>query len=121
MDQTTPQNVDDYIAAFPAEVQEILQKIRQIIREAAPEAQETIKYKMPTYVLGGNLVFFAAHKKHVSVYPRPAGDEAFHKEAAVYESGQGTYQFPYNQPIPYELIRKIVQFRVAETTAGAEV
>lgn len=115
MDQTTPQNVDEYIAAFPPEVQEILRKIRETIREAAPKAQETIKYQMPTYVLNGNLVFFAAHKKHVSVYPRPAGDEAFHKEAAVYESGKGTYQFPYKQPIPYDLISKIVKFRVTET------
>ena len=114
-----PTTIDEYIAAFPAEVQEILQKIRQTIRQAAPEAKETIKYRMPTFTLNGNLVFFAAFKKHIGFYPIPTGIEAFQEELSAYEMGKGSVQFPIDQPIPYDLISRIVQFRVQENLRKA--
>ncbi len=119
-DQPAPQTIDEYIAGFPDDVQQILQQIRQTIREAAPDAQETISYQMPTFTLHGNLVHFAAFKKHIGFYPVPSGIEAFKEELAGYVGGKGSVQFPLNQPMPYDLIRRIVTFRVAETLARAE-
>jgi len=116
-DQTAPQTIDEYIAGFPPEVQAILQKIRLTIRKAAPGAEETIKYQMPTFTLHGNLVYFAAFKKHIGFYPIPTGIEKFKKELAPYEQGKGSVQFPLDQPMPYNLITKIVKFRVQENTA----
>jgi uncharacterized protein YdhG (YjbR/CyaY superfamily) len=118
--QPAPQTIDEYIAAFPDDVQQILQQIRQTIREAAPDAQEAISYQMPTFKLHGNLVHFAAYKKHIGFYPAPAGIEAFKDELAPYASSKGAVQFPLDQPMPYDLIRRIVTFRVAETLARAE-
>jgi uncharacterized protein YdhG (YjbR/CyaY superfamily) len=118
-DQTAPSTIDEYIAGFPPEVQEILEKIRLTIRKAAPNAEETIKYQMPTFTLKGNLVHFAAFKKHIGFYPVPTGIEKFKKELAVYESGKGSVQFPLDKPIPYSLISKIVKFRVKENLAKA--
>ncbi len=115
--QTPPQSIDDYIAAFPKDVQAILQKIRATIHDAAPGAQETIKYQMPTFVLNGNLVYFAAFKNHIGFYPIPTGIERFQKELAPYKQGKGSVQFPLDKPIPYNLIRKIVTFRVKENLA----
>ena len=113
---TAPKDIDDYIAGFPEDVQEIMQKIRTTIKKAAPKAEETISYKMPTFNLNGHyLVYFAAYKKHIGMYPVPAGDEAFNQEIEAYQSGKGTLQFPLDQPIPYKLIRKIVKFRVKES------
>jgi len=112
--QTSPKNIDDYIASFPVEVQEILQKLRQIIRETAPEAEEAIKYQMPTFVLKGNLVHFAAYKKHIGFYPTPSGIEKFKEELSVYKGAKGSVQFPLDQPVPYELVEEIVMFRVRE-------
>ena len=113
---TAPKDIDDYIAGFPEDVQEIMQKIRTTIKKAAPKAEETISYKMPTFNLNGHyLVYFAAYKKHVGMYPVPAGDAAFNQEIEAYQSGKGTLQFPLDKPIPYKLIRKIVKFRVKES------
>ena len=117
--QTAPQTIDEYIAGFPPDVQDVLQKIRMTIHEAAPEAQEKISYQMPTFFLKGNLVHFAAFKEHIGFYPVPTGIEKFKKELSVYKQGKGSVQFPLNQPMPYELITKIVKFRVKENLAAA--
>jgi uncharacterized protein YdhG (YjbR/CyaY superfamily) len=113
-DPTAPTTIDEYILGFPPHIQEILQKIRQIIRAAAPQAQETINYQMPTFTLEGNLVHFAAYQNHIGFYPIPSGIEAFKDELSAYKSGKGSAQFPLDQPIPYDLIRRIVEFRVKE-------
>ncbi|HLO15378.1 MAG TPA: DUF1801 domain-containing protein [Anaerolineales bacterium] len=118
-DQTAPKNIDEYIAGFPEDTQKILEKIRLTIKKAAPEAEEAIKYRMPTFTLKGNLVHFAAFKNHIGFYPVPTGIEKFKKELSIYESGKGSVQFPLNQPIPYDLITKIVKFRVKENLAKA--
>ena len=119
-DQTTPRTIDEYIAGFPQDIQEILEKIRMTIREAAPEAEETIKYRIPTFTLKGNLVHFAAFKKHIGFYPEPTGMEAFKDELSVYEGAKGSVQFPLDQPIPYDLISRIVKFRVKENLERAK-
>jgi uncharacterized protein YdhG (YjbR/CyaY superfamily) len=118
-DRTAPTNIDEYIAGFPKDVQEILEKIRMTIRKAAPGAEETIKYQMPTFTLKGNLVHFAAFKKHIGFYPVPTGIEAFKDELAVYKGGKGSVQFPLDQPIPFDLISRIVKFRVQENLEKA--
>jgi uncharacterized protein YdhG (YjbR/CyaY superfamily) len=118
--QTNPITIDGYIAGFSPDVQEILQKIRATIRKAAPQAEETISYQMPTFVLHGNLVHFAAFKNHIGFYPVPTGIEAFKKELSAYETGKGSVQFPLDKPIPYGLISKIVKFRVKENLAKAD-
>lgn len=117
---TTPQTIDEYIALFPPATQEILEKVRQLIKEVAPAAQETIKYQIPTFVLHGNLISFGAYKTHIGLYPTPNGLDSFAQELAPYRSGKGTAQFPLDQPIPYDLIRKITAFRVAENEAKAQ-
>jgi uncharacterized protein YdhG (YjbR/CyaY superfamily) len=109
------QTIDEYIRNFPAEVQIILRKMRQTIREAAPEATEAISYRMPTFKLAGaNLVHFAAHTRHLGFYPTPAGIKAFKDELSHFESAKGSVQFPFNKVIPFELVRRIVLFRVEE-------
>ncbi len=118
-DQTAPKTIDEYIAGFPPDVQAILQKVRTTIRKAAPGAEEAIKYRMPTFVLNGNLVHFAAFKNHIGFYPVPTGIEAFKKELSVYEQGRGSVQFPLDKPIPYALISRIVKFRVKENLGKA--
>jgi uncharacterized protein YdhG (YjbR/CyaY superfamily) len=115
--QKAPQNIDEYIAGFPLDVQGILEKIRMTIRKAAPQAEETIKYQIPTFTLNGNLVHFAAFKKHIGFYPTPTGTEKFKKELAVYESAKGSIKFPLDRPMPFGLISKIVKFRVRENLA----
>src|SRR6266540_3831855 len=117
--QTTPQNIDEYIAGFPSDIQEILEKIRMTIREAAPDAEEAIKYQMPTFTLKGNLVHFAAFKNHIGFYPAPRGIEQFQRELSVYQGGRGSVRFPLDQPIPLALISKIVKFRVKTTAEKA--
>ena len=109
--------IDEYIKTFPEDVQIILEKIRQTIRKAAPEAVEAISYQMPTFKLNGNLVHFAAFKDHIGFYPIPSGIEAFKEELSPYIRGKGTVQFPLDKPIPYELVEKIVIFRVKENLA----
>jgi len=110
-------NIDDYIAGFPKNIREKLQAIRATIQKAAPEAKEAIKYAMPTFVLNGNLVHFAAFTHHIGFYPAPTGIAEFSKELSAYKGGKGSVQFPLDQPIPLTLIRKIVQFRVKKNTA----
>jgi uncharacterized protein YdhG (YjbR/CyaY superfamily) len=109
-----PGTIDEYISGFPQEIQAILQKIRKTIKEAAPEAQEAISYQMPTFKLKGNLVHFAAFTNHIGFYPVPSGIEKFKTELSIYKQGKGSVQFPLDKPIPYDLIRKIVEFRVIE-------
>ena len=112
--------MDEYIAGFPNDVQEILEKIRMTIRKAAPDAEEIISYQMPTFTLKGKyLVYFAAYKKHIGFFPAPIGNAGFKEDLAVYESGKGTLKFPFEKPIPFELISKIVEFRVKENLARA--
>ena len=117
--QPAPKTIDGYIAGFPRDVQATLEKIRRTIRKAAPDAEETIKYQMPTFTLKGNLVHFAAFKKHIGFYPVPTGIEAFKKELSVYEGGKGSVQFPLDKPIPFDLIGRIVKFRAKENLAKA--
>lgn len=116
MNASTPTTdpVDDYIAAFPADVQSILQQIRATIRAAAPDAQEMIKYNMPAYVLDGFLVSFAAYKKHIGIYPAPDGDEEFNARLVPYRAERSTVRLPLNKPIPYDLVTDIVSLRVAQ-------
>lgn len=111
-DQTTPKSIDEYIAGFPKDIQEILERIRATIREAAPEAEEAIKYQIPTFTLNGNLVHFAAFKNHIGFYPAPAGIEEFKEELSAYKGAKGSVQFPLDKPIPFDLIGRIVRFRV---------
>jgi uncharacterized protein YdhG (YjbR/CyaY superfamily) len=117
--QSSSPKIDEYIAGFPEEVQEILEKIRTTIRKAAPNAEETINYGIPTFTLKGNLVHFAGFKKHIGFYPTPTGIERFKKELSVYEGAKGSVQFPLDKPIPYGLISKIVKFRVKENLERA--
>jgi uncharacterized protein YdhG (YjbR/CyaY superfamily) len=107
-------DIDGYIANFPGEIQEILQQIRSTIRDAAPEAREDIRYGIPTFRQRGNLVHFAAYDTHIGFYPTPSGIEAFKDELSVFDLGKGTIRFPLNNPIPFDLIKKIVEFRVKE-------
>ena len=108
------ETIDDYINTFPEDVQLILQGLRRTIREAAPQAREAISYQMPTFKLNGNLVHFAAYKNHIGFYPAPSGIEAFKDDLAPYRFSKGAIQFPIDQPIPHDLVSKIVQFRVTE-------
>jgi uncharacterized protein YdhG (YjbR/CyaY superfamily) len=110
--RSSTNEIDQYISSFPGEVQIILEQIRTAIRQAAPDAEETIKYAMPTYVLEGNLVHFAGYKNHIGFYPAPSGIEAFKKELSVYKGAKGSVQFPLNKPMPLDLITRIVKFRV---------
>jgi uncharacterized protein YdhG (YjbR/CyaY superfamily) len=103
--------IDEYIAGFPAEVQEILQRVRSTIREAAPDAEEVISYRMPAFKQGGILVYIGAFKSHIGLYP-PVSDPELQRESARYAGEKGNLRFPYAEPIPYELIRRIVRQRV---------
>ncbi len=115
INKSVPRNIDAYIAGFPNDVQEILEKIRQTIRKAAPDAEETISYLIPTFTLKGKyLVYFAAYKKHIGLYPAPRGSEKFKKELSRYEGGKGTVRFPLDKPIPLALITRIVKFRIKQ-------
>jgi uncharacterized protein YdhG (YjbR/CyaY superfamily) len=119
--QTAAKDMDEYIAGFPNDVQEILEQIRMTIRKAAPEAEETISYQIPTFTLKGKyLVYFAAYKKHIGLYPAPRGSERFKKELSLYAGGKGTVRFPLDKPIPFGLIKKIVKFRVKENLERAK-
>ena len=110
--QSAPRDIDEYIAAFPKEVRDRLQQIRKTIRKAAPDAEEAIKYRMPTFTLNGNLVHFAAYQNHIGFYPAPRGIEKFRKELSAYEGAKGSVRFPLDRAVPYALIGRIVKFRV---------
>ncbi len=115
----TPQTIDEYIASFPKDIQEILQQVRATVHEAAPEAKEKISYQMPTFTLEGNLVHFAAFKNHIGFFPTPSGVASFQKELSAYKTSKGTIRFPLDEPVPFDLIRKIVLVRVKENLAKA--
>ena len=109
--------IDKYISTFPGEIQAVLENVRQAIHNAAPEAAETISYGMPTFNLNGkHLVFFAGWKHHISLYPIPAGDEAFQQELSHYKIAKGTIQFPFDKPIPYDFVKQIVTFLRKESS-----
>lgn len=111
---TLPFTVDEYIAGFPKELQQLLKTIRSTIKKAAPNAEELISYQMPAYKFHGVLVYFAGFKNHIGFYATPTGHVAFKKELAIYRQGKGSVQFPHNQPLPLALISRIVKFRVKE-------
>jgi uncharacterized protein YdhG (YjbR/CyaY superfamily) len=114
-DRSGPGTIDEYIAAFPPEVQSILKKIRSTIRKAAPGAQEKISYKIPAFTLDGDLIYFAAFKKHIGVFPPVRGDEKLGKELSRYRGEKGNLRFPLGEPIPYELIARVVKARINES------
>ena len=118
--RSTATSIDEYIAEFPPKTQEKLQEIRALIRKTAPDATESIAYAIPTFDLNGkHLVHFAAFQKHIGLYPTPSGMVAFSKELEPYKSGKGSAQFPLDQPLPMDLIRRIVEFRVEENLGHA--
>jgi uncharacterized protein YdhG (YjbR/CyaY superfamily) len=119
MAQNKFNTIDEYILFFPDDIQDILRELRQVIKDAAPEAVEKISYQMPTFYLHGNLVHFAAYKNHIGFYPTPSGIEAFKTELSIYKGAKGSVQFPINKPIPHDLIKKIVAFRVKENIEKA--
>jgi uncharacterized protein YdhG (YjbR/CyaY superfamily) len=122
MKTTTPQSVDAYIAQFPKSTREILSGIRDVIKQAAPEAEESISYGMPTYKLYTKpLVYFAGYEKHIGFYATPAGHAAFEKELSKYKQGKGSVQFPIDQPMPLKLITKMVKVRAKEEAEKAKV
>lgn len=113
-------SIDEYIATFPEDIQALLEAVRATIKAAAPGAEERISYQMPTFVQSGNVVHFAALKNHIGFYPTSSGIEAFKDELSMYEGTKGSVKFPIDQPLPMELISKIVRFRVAENLNRAE-
>ncbi len=106
--------IDDYIKNFPNKTQKLLETMRQTIRKAAPQAVEAISYQIPTFKLNGNLVHFAAYNNHIGFYPTSSGTKAFKKELSQYKGAKGSVQFPIDEPIPYDLVKKIVRFRLKE-------
>jgi uncharacterized protein YdhG (YjbR/CyaY superfamily) len=114
-----PKDIDQYIATFPTEVQKVVQKVRRTIRDAAPDAEETISYQMPSFKQHGILVHFAAWAKHIGLYPPISGDKTLEKAVARYAGPKGNLQFPLSEPIPYELIARIVKLRVKQDSAKA--
>jgi len=117
MTDQTLNEIDAYIAQFPEEIQVLLLQMRATIHSAAPNATEAISYQIPTFKLNGNLVHFAAYKKHIGFYPASSGIEAFKDELSIYKSAKGSVQFPIDKPLPLELVTRIVQYRVAENLA----
>jgi uncharacterized protein YdhG (YjbR/CyaY superfamily) len=119
MASTAPSTIDEYIAAFPPKVRAILKQIRRTVREAAPEAQEVISYQMPAFTQDGILIYFAAFKAHIGVYPPVSGDVRLEKALARYAGPKGNLKFPLDEPIPYHLLRRITALRVKQNTAKA--
>ena len=113
-----PADVDAYIAGFAPSTQAVLQKIRQTIKAAAPQAEETISYQIPSYKLSGVLVYFAAFKNHIGLYPPVAGDAKLLEQLSAYAGPKGNLKFPLNQPIPYDLITQIVKLKVKQNQRG---
>lgn len=120
MQKTKAENIDDYMLQFPKDIQKLLKQMRSTIKKTAPKAEEAMKYGIPTFVLNGNLVHFAAYKNHIGFYPAPSGLLAFKKEIARYKSSKGAVQFPIEEPLPLDLISKIIKFRVAENSAKSK-
>lgn len=115
-----PNAVDLYIQDFSGQIREKLETMRRIIREEAPEAKEKISYRMPAYVLSGNLVYFAGYASHIGFYPMPSGIEAFKAELDAYKNSKGAIQFPIEKALPEDLIRRILRFRIAENKGKNE-
>ena len=115
---TENKTIDDYIAQFPEERQAILKKVRQVIRENAPEAMEKISYQIPCFWQGANLIYFAAMKGHLGIYPTSSGISNFAEKLTMYKTSKGAIQLPWSKPIPYDLIAEITRFRLAEVTGG---
>jgi uncharacterized protein YdhG (YjbR/CyaY superfamily) len=113
--------IDAYIKSFPKDIQVILNKVRATIRKAAPEAEETVKYRLATFTLNGNLVHFGAFKNHIGFYPTPSGTSKFKRELANYQGAKGSIRFPLDVPLPYDLITRIVRFRVKENRAKKDL
>jgi uncharacterized protein YdhG (YjbR/CyaY superfamily) len=116
MERKHYRSIDEYIRSFPRDVQKKLRELRKLIREQAPQAQEKISYQMPTFFLNGNLVHFAAYSKHIGFYPTPSAISAFKSRLSKYENAKGSVQFPLDEPLPIQLIKQIVRFRVSENT-----
>ena len=119
INKPVPKTIDEYIADYPKDIQKLLQQVRVTIKKAAPDAEEKISYGIPTFTLNGNLVHFGAYEKHIGFYATPTGHEAFKKELSVYKQGKGSVQFPIDQPLPLDLISRIVKFRVKENSEKA--
>jgi uncharacterized protein YdhG (YjbR/CyaY superfamily) len=117
--RVTPKSIDEYIALFSPEVQAILERVRSTIRSAAPEAQEIISYRIPAFTLNGVLVYFAAFKEHIGFYPPVRGNARLEKAISPYAGEKGNLRFPFDRPIPYRLIERIVKHRVKQNTAKA--
>jgi uncharacterized protein YdhG (YjbR/CyaY superfamily) len=115
--RTAPRNIDEYISAFSPDIQAILQQVRQVVRSAAPDAEEAINYQIPAFKLNGVLVYFAAFKKHIGFYPPVRGDARLVKAASPYAGEKGNLKFPLDQPIPFKLIERITKFRVKQSMA----
>jgi len=116
MEKKNYKDIDEYIADYPKDVQKILAKVRATIRKAAPQAQEAISYQIPAFKQNGNLIHFGAYKTHIGLYPAPRGVEKFKKDLERYGSGKATLKFPLDEPVPYDLITKIVEFRVKQNS-----
>jgi len=116
-----PKDIDEYIAAFPKGVQKLLQQVRTTIHKTAPEAEETISYGMPAFKLNGIIVYFAAFKSHIGLYALPSGNAVFQTELDTYKTGKGSIQFPFDKPLPIDLIIRIVKFRIEENQKKAEL
>ena len=114
MNKKAPKSIDDYVDRFPKETQQLLRKMRLTIRKAAPKAEESISYGMPTFRLGRNRVYFAGFRNHIGFYPIPSGIEAFKKELSKYKQGKGSVQFPIDEPLPLALVSRIVKFRMKQ-------
>ncbi|MFD1141619.1 iron chaperone [Larkinella insperata] len=119
MTTAKPQTIDEYIASFPADVQTLLEQVRRTVQAAAPDAHEAIKYAMPTFVLNGNLVHFAAFKNHIGFYSTPSGHSSFQDDLSAYKGAKGSVQFPLDKPLPLDLITRIVEFRARENQEKA--
>lgn len=120
MQNIDAQSVDAYISQFNPDIQVKLQKLRKVIKEAGPEMQEKISYQMPAYYLDGYVVFFAAFQNHIGFYPTPSGINAFNEEVSSYKTAKGSIQFPNNKPIPYDLVSRMVKYRLEENKMQAE-
>ena len=120
MDTAKFKTIDEYIGSFPQETQEILEEVRETVRQAAPDATEKLSYAMPAFFFHGALVYFAAYKKHIGFYATPTGHEMFKEELSQYKQGKGSVQFPIDQPMPYDLIARIVRFRAKENLEKAK-
>ncbi len=119
--RSTAESIDEYIAEFPPEIQAVLEEVRALIHASAPDATETISYAIPTFDLNGkHLVHFAGFAKHIGFYPIPSGMEAFKQDFKPYKTGKGSVQFPLDRPLPVDLIRRIVEFRVEESASNAQ-